>query len=158
MKIRFSIIIPVLVLDKQLERCLRSILRSVGPRVDVEVLVINNAPLADGPRLSAVQDERIRVLEEGKPGAYAARNTGIKHARGECILFCDADCEVSFDWFARLTAVLDSHEVVCGRWEIACPRRILDIFQARIARRWESLSANICSFKGSVAGLKKEIF
>lgn len=64
-----------------------------------EVIVVNNdsdIPLVLAETLSVRYS--LRVLEEPKPGSYAARNRGIAAARGEIIAFTDSDCVPDVDW------------------------------------------------------------
>ena len=49
----------------------------------------------------AAQGAIVHVMSEGR-GAAAARNAGIRRARGEIIACTDDDCEVPRDWVARL--------------------------------------------------------
>ncbi|HWW87827.1 MAG TPA: glycosyltransferase [Vicinamibacterales bacterium] len=74
-------------------------------------------------RRLAARDPRIKVTRQENGGESAARNTGISLARGEWLLFLDAD-----DWIAprhleRLTAELLSHPeldaVHCGSVRVA---------------------------------------
>ncbi|NVK53924.1 MAG: glycosyltransferase family 2 protein [Flavobacteriaceae bacterium] len=64
-----------------------------------EVIIVNN-----DPHFPFVLPESISfgysltVLEEPKPGSYAARNKGITAAQGNIIAFTDADCLPDTDW------------------------------------------------------------
>ncbi len=40
----------------------------------------------------------VRLCQHTKPGSYSARNAGIRSARGEIIVFTDADCVPAPDW------------------------------------------------------------
>ena len=42
------------------------------------------------------------LLREEKRGAYAARNTGVQHARAPLLAFTDADCVVDRDWIRAI--------------------------------------------------------
>ena len=53
----------------------------------------------------AAQGAIVHVRGEGR-GAAAARNAGIRRARGEIIACTDDDCEVPPDWVARLRDLL----------------------------------------------------
>jgi glycosyltransferase involved in cell wall biosynthesis len=46
------------------------------------------------------------VLEEKTQGSYAARNRGVRQARGEILAFTDSDCEVSADWLEQVSSPL----------------------------------------------------
>lgn len=104
----FSIIIPHYNIPDLLMRCLASI----PIREDVQVIVVDdNSPEADSyidryPELSRPYLEFIRTTKGG--GAGYARNVGLNHAKGEWILFSDAD-----DYFSdNLITVLDNFNYI----------------------------------------------
>ena len=60
-------------------------------------------------------------MSESRPGSYAARNTGLTHARGEVIAFTDADCLPAPDWVEKGVARLargGARSVIAGRVEV----------------------------------------
>lgn len=64
-----------------------------------EAIVVNNDPelplkLPVGFSVSY----QLHLLEEPKPGSYAARNKGISQAKGEILAFTDSDCLPDKDW------------------------------------------------------------
>lgn len=66
----------------------------------VEVLVVG----LDEPGL-VQEDELVRLISTGQPvPPAAARNIGLRIARGEIIVFTDADCVAEPDWLTWLTA------------------------------------------------------
>lgn len=87
----FSIIIPHYDIPDLLMRCLKSI----PVTEDIQVIVVDdNSPDADTyidkyPELSRPYLEFIRAPKNG--GAGYARNIGLEHAKGEWLLFADAD-------------------------------------------------------------------
>jgi glycosyltransferase involved in cell wall biosynthesis len=87
----FSVIIPHYDIPDLLMRCLKSIPVSE----DIQVIVVDdNSPDADTyleryPELSRPYLEFIRTTKGG--GAGYARNIGLDHAKGEWLLFADAD-------------------------------------------------------------------
>ena len=99
----------------QLARCLRSVLKSSHPHF--EVLVVDNSPDAAVQDLIAgefANEPRIRHLYESAPGLSAARNTGLRFARGAVVAFTDDDMMVNPGWLATLTAAFDEDEdVLC---------------------------------------------
>src|SRR5262245_4968132 len=42
----------------------------------------------------------VRVLREPQAGSYAARNCGLREARGDVLIFTDADCMPRSDWLS----------------------------------------------------------
>lgn len=89
---KYSIIIPVYNAKKFLNSCIQSIFDS-GLR-DFEVILVNDGSTDDSDqeciRLSQKHPEIVYINQNNR-GVSAARNTGIKHSKGEYILFCDAD-------------------------------------------------------------------
>ena len=70
---------------------------------DFEIVLVNNAP-DDPPPVDFPTDARLRIIDEGMPGSYAARNCGARAAYGRYLAFTDSDCWPTPDW---LTAFLD---------------------------------------------------
>jgi len=90
---RFSIIIPAYNAEKYIERAINSVLNQTFQ--DFEIIVINDASVDNTAELVenlAKKNKKIKLinLKENK-GQGAARNIGIKKARGEFIAFLDAD-------------------------------------------------------------------
>ncbi len=89
---RVSVIVPCYNVEEYLADCLDSIVRQRYRDLDI-VVVIDGSPdrSAQIARGYARWDRRIRVLEQPNAGLGAARNTGIRAARGEFITFVDSD-------------------------------------------------------------------
>ena len=88
-----TVVVPVYNVEQYLARCLDSILRQ--KLKDIEVICINDAS-TDGSldilNRYATNDQRIRIINlQTNGGVGAARNAGIRSARGETICFCDPD-------------------------------------------------------------------
>jgi len=87
---------------------LRSILACRYPPDRWEAIVVDNAAEAD-PSIVAAAAELdgevpIRVVHEPVPGLSNARNCGLRHARGEIVVYGDDDVEVDPEWLAVLAA------------------------------------------------------
>ena len=86
----YSIIIPLYNKERQIARTLDSVLRQTMP--DFEAIVVD-----DGSRdksaevVQSYTDSRIRYVRKENEGVSSARNRGIAEARGEWLLFLDAD-------------------------------------------------------------------
>lgn len=115
-----SIIVPVWNSAVRLDGCLRALEGQTYPGHLYEIIVIDNAS-AEAVEHVVAPYAHARVVHEGTPGSYAARNRGLTHARGEIIGFTDADCIPAFDWIEKGVAHLtrgDCCSVVAGRIEI----------------------------------------
>lgn len=156
--INFSIIIPLLYFDDISKLCLESVLSVTRDRNDIEIIVVDNNPFVNDKTTLKTYRESILVIKEPRKGSYVARNSGVKEAKGENIIFCDADCIVEKQWFTILEQALQKSEVVCGACIIYSPRKIFDFFQAKLAKKWAILSVNGLGFRAGVAALKRSVF
>jgi glycosyltransferase involved in cell wall biosynthesis len=95
---------------EQLEQCLQSLQNlSHGPR---EIVVVDNAPTTDTTRQLVSQMPDTRYVLEPRSGLSVARNTGIRHSKGDIIAFTDDDVTVHPDWIARLKQSFRNPQVI----------------------------------------------
>ena len=87
-----SVIVPFYNVERYLADCLDSILAQNLPHLEV-LLVDDGSP--DGSRAIAeeyvARDDRVRLITRENGGLGAARNTGVRHARGRYLSFVDSD-------------------------------------------------------------------
>lgn len=90
-----SVIVPAYHAEGYLERCIESIRRQTFHEIEI-ILIDDGSPDRCGEIAEslAAEDARIRVFHKGNAGVSAARNDGYRLARGEWILFVDADDEI----------------------------------------------------------------
>ncbi|MEW6236061.1 MAG: glycosyltransferase family 2 protein [Candidatus Omnitrophota bacterium] len=105
---KVSVVLPAYNRERTILRALNSVLSQTF--ADFEILAVDDGS-ADGT-IKAIQscaDPRIRCLRHEKNrGAAAARNTGIKAARGEYVAFLDSDDEWLPQKLELQTAALDA--------------------------------------------------
>jgi glycosyltransferase involved in cell wall biosynthesis len=85
--------------ERYLAGCLHSLLAQTRP--PDELLVINNAS-TDATRAVALQVPNVRVVDEPRKGLVVARETARHAARGDLLVFVDADCRAPLMWLARI--------------------------------------------------------
>ena len=89
---RVSIIVPVYNGERYFTDCIQSILTQSF--TDIEIIVINDGS-TDGSlsliKRYAQNDSRIIVINQKNKGVSAARNAGLSKAKGDYIMFVDAD-------------------------------------------------------------------
>ena len=90
---KVSVIIPTRNRADMLKRAIESVLAQTCQ--EFEIIVVSDASTDNtGEIAAAFADDRIKLLEHNQPrGASAARNTGIREARGRYIAFLDDDDE-----------------------------------------------------------------
>lgn len=104
---RVSVIVPVYNGAATIRECLASIL-AAGSRSDFELIVVDNASTDGTAELLREFGDRLRVVRETRRGPAAARNAGLRVARGKWLAFTDADCTVDADWLEHLLQPLES--------------------------------------------------
>ena len=85
--------------ERFLAACLHSLLAQ--SRVPDEVLVINNAS-ADRTHEVAAAIPGVRVIDEPRKGLVVARERGRIEARGDLLIYVDADCRAPLMWLERI--------------------------------------------------------
>jgi glycosyltransferase involved in cell wall biosynthesis len=94
---KVSVIIPTYNEEKVIGECLKSL--SVQTQKDTEVIVVDDGSTDDTKRV--VGD--VKFLEQEHKGAGEARNLGAKHAKGDILVFIDADMTFDKDFLKKLT-------------------------------------------------------
>lgn len=85
-----SVIIPSYNSEALISQCLEKILDQSYPQDHYEVIVVDNASTDKSPAI--IKTFPVKYLHESRKGPSAARNAGIRQARGEYLLFIDSDC------------------------------------------------------------------
>lgn len=101
--IPISVIVPVYNVEKYLEDCLDSIRNQTWS--DFECIMVNDGSTDQSGKICedyAKRDSRFKVIQKENGGLSDARNTGIKAACGEYILFIDSDDWISCNMLERL--------------------------------------------------------
>ena len=96
---KFSIIIPVYNVEKYIDGCLKSVMNQTFK--DYEVIVVNDGTKDNS--MNIVKKYDVKVIEQKNQGLSAARNTGVKHAKGDYLIFLDSDDSWNKDLLKELS-------------------------------------------------------
>ena len=111
-----SVVIPLYNKEASIAQSLKSVLSQEYD--DFEVVIVDDGS-TDGSVavVEAMNDPRIRLIKQENGGPSKARNTGVKNAKGEWILFLDADDEMlsgALEYFANLTRKFSEFKFFCA--------------------------------------------
>ena len=87
-----SVIIPVYNVGEILKESVNSLL--LGEYQKIEILIVDDGSDEQTARMCddiSTKDERIKVIHQQNMGVSGARNTGIDCAKGDYVVFVDAD-------------------------------------------------------------------
>lgn len=93
-----SIIVPIYKAEKYIERCINSLLSQTFENYEI-ILVDDGSPDNSGTICDKYSKEntKIRVIHKENGGVTSARRIGVENAKGEFIVFVDADDELQYD-------------------------------------------------------------
>ena len=116
MKPLISIIVPVWNVDQFLEKCLDSLLCQTYDNLQI-ILVDDGSLDASGQicDIYAKKDRRIEVIHQENAGVCNARNTALRHVKGDYIGFVDPDDWAAPDMFEYLLQGIERENA-----DIAC--------------------------------------
>jgi len=107
-----SVVVPTYREEQNIERCLQSIRRQAFEKGKIEIIVVDsNSP--DNTRAVA-KKYADKVVNLKKRGVGKARNVGAQEAKGELLLFLDADTLLDSGFIAEIYETLTCEDVVCA--------------------------------------------
>lgn len=106
-----SVIIPTFCEEKNIEHCLQSVKKQTFTNGKIETIVVDsNSP--DNTRAIA-QKYATKVVNLKDRGVSKARNIGAQEAKGELLLFLDADTILDHKFIAEIYETLTESNAVC---------------------------------------------
>ncbi len=150
-----SVIIPSYHSTHSIAACLQSLLAQQTAD-EFEIVVVNSS---DDATIALVERDFPAVKTVQLPGrvfAGTARNTGVKNAAGDLLVFIDSDCTVPPDWLERIAsrhqegyealggAIIDGSPTVCSRAEY--PLETIDFAPGNRMREVGFVSSANCAF------------
>lgn len=108
--VRFSVIVPVYNVENYLAECVKSVVEQDGPADWECILVDDGSTDTSGAMCDAFAQlcPGVTVIHRENGGLAAARNTGIRAAKGEWLLFLDSDDYWPARMLENLRAAMDA--------------------------------------------------
>jgi glycosyltransferase involved in cell wall biosynthesis len=102
-----TVVVPVCNSPDGIRVTLNALVRQAYPKQAYEVIVVDNRSSDETPHVVeeyvTAYEGLVRLYYQDEiQSSYAARNTGIEHARGQIIAFVDADMWMDEDWLAAV--------------------------------------------------------
>ena len=148
MQPKISVIIPVYNVETYIEECLNSVIGQTFR--DIEIILVNDGSTdlsLEIIKTFAEKDKRITFYSQENKGVSVARNSGIRKARGEYILFVDSDDKIVENTLTVLYqhAIETNADLVLGNASYWYPDGTLQpSFVRRKANNISGLSGEIC--------------
>lgn len=150
-----SVIIPLYNKEHYIEQTIKSVLSQTY--ADFELIIVNDGSTDKSADIvKKVPDERIVYVSQSNQGVSAARNAGIKMARGEYIAFLDADDKWMPEYLEKmylLTKKYSDYSVFCA----AQKKRLISTLPLGVSIIEDHCMYNYIYFTGSLL-IKKHVF
>ena len=107
-----SVIVPIYRVEKYLDKCIQSIVNQTY--TDLEIILVDDGSPDRCPEICdawSVRDSRIRVIHLKNSGVSAARNAGIRAAKGEFLYFVDGDDWIEPTLCEQVMGIFTKHDV-----------------------------------------------
>ncbi|MEE1342743.1 MAG: glycosyltransferase family 2 protein [Lachnospiraceae bacterium] len=123
MNVKISVIVPAFNVERYIEKTLESLVKQTLE--EIEIIVVDDGS-TDGTqeilmRYQQAYSDKLRIFTIENEGVSHARNVGVRHAKGEYVMFVDSDdyiapnmCELLFEQASKYRDDL----VVCNRYDV----------------------------------------
>ena len=101
--VELSVVVPVYKAEQYLKKCINSILEQTF--CDFELILVDDGSPDSCPDICdqfCSIDPRVHVIHQDNQGSIKARRNGLESARGEYVIFTDADDYVDPEYYFRL--------------------------------------------------------
>ena len=132
-----SVVIPAFNAEPSLARCLSSLRNQTAP--PDEIVVVDDGS-TDGTA-EVARSFGVSVVRQDHLGPAVARNNGAGHARGDILLYTDADCEPESDWVEQMVRPFGDPGVagVKGAYRTRQREAIARLAQCEFEERYDRL-------------------
>ena len=116
--IKISVIIPIYNCQKYLSECLQSL--SNQSISDFETILVDDGSSDSSLEICetySLNKDKVKVIHTDNNGVSIARNIGLKNAKGELVIFIDADDVLEYNYLEILSQTIENNDVdlvCCG--------------------------------------------
>ena len=110
---KISIIVPIYNVQKQLKRCIDSLLKQEDEKLNVQIILVNDGATDDSGKIAKAYykkyNDKIIYLEKENGGLSDARNYGLKFIDSDSnyIAFVDSDDYISDKMYLKLLPYME---------------------------------------------------
>lgn len=111
----FSIIIPCYNVEKYIIRCLDSIYNQSFDETKFEVIIVDDESpdnVVSTAKNYLLNKENFKIISQKNKGLGGARNTGLENAKGEYVIFLDADDWLLDNSLIELSNIINSEDII----------------------------------------------
>ncbi|MBI5194986.1 MAG: glycosyltransferase [Nitrospirae bacterium] len=137
--ILYSVIIPAYNAEGTIRKCLDALEKQNIPGDDYEVIVVDDGSIDKTPEI--VKRFPVKYFPQPNKGPASARNRGAGEAKGEIILFTDADCVPQESWIKEMIMPFKDPAVIAVKGAYKTNQKSLTarFAQAEFEERFEML-------------------
>jgi cellulose synthase/poly-beta-1,6-N-acetylglucosamine synthase-like glycosyltransferase len=143
-ELKVSIIVPAYNAEKTIQRCLDSLLSQTFSKEYFEIIVVDDGSLDNTQRIikEGYKGKVLYIKQENK-GPAAARNKGVKYAKGPIVVFTDSDCELEKNWLEEMIFPFQNKEIggVQGAYKTKQKSIVAKFVQYEIEERYKKMSS-----------------
>lgn len=104
-EIKISLIIPMFNIEKDIEKCINSILNQ--DYSNYEIIVVNDGSTDNSENIvKNIKNKKVLLINKQNGGLSSARNEGVKYATGDYIWFVDGDDYIEQNALKKINNVL----------------------------------------------------
>lgn len=105
-----SVVVPAYNAQGTIRQCLVSLVEQSFSPDNFEILMVDDGSTDRTEQI--IKEFSLRYIRQTNQGPAAARNRGARQAKGEIILFTDADCIADSDWIKEMVRPFANPEVI----------------------------------------------